>query len=205
MSRKTKQTPILIGIVGKIGTGKSLVAEYLVEKKFNEYSFAKPLKDIALTMGFTHDQVYGTQQQKLEINKYWGISAREFLQKFGTNIGRNTIPSVIPDMNLGKSGSPWVRLFEIHWTKMFEENPFPSLVVSDCRFPNEVASIKARGGYIVKITRPSTDRDSAEHQHESESGIDELYHDMLIINNSTKENLYSHIDMAILHAKGFLK
>lgn len=202
MSRKTNQMPILIGIVGEIGVGKSTVAEYLIEKGFSEYAFAKPVKDIALNMGFTYEQIYGTQIQKLEINKYWGISARTFLQKFGTDIGRNLLHKIIPNMNMGASGSPWVRLFEIHWEKMFEETQYPTLVVSDCRFPDEVASIKARGGYVIKIIRPDEKKDGVEHQHSSETGIDSLYHDMMIVNNGTKDQLFRHVDMGILYAKG---
>jgi hypothetical protein len=202
MSIKMNQVPILIGIVGNIGVGKSLVADYLVKNGFNEYAFAKPVKDIALNMGFSHQQIYGTQSQKLKINKYWGISAREFLQKLGTDIGRNILPTAIPNMDMGTSGSPWVRLFEIHWEKMLDANNHPVLVVSDCRFPDEVASIKARGGYIIKITRPCEKKDGYEYNHESETGIDKLQYDMLIVNNGTKENLFSHVDMGILYAKG---
>jgi hypothetical protein len=136
---KTNKKPILVGIIGEIGVGKSLVASYLINKfNFHEYYFSKPIKDIAINMGFTHNQVYGTQENKLEINKYWGVSGREFLQKFGTDIGRNMLPSALPSMNMGSSGSPWIRLFEIYWEKMIEADDVRALVVSDCRYPDEL-------------------------------------------------------------------
>jgi len=210
MSTQPKQNPILIGLIGGIGSGKTTVAEYLIEKyKFDEYSFAKPVKDIAIAMGFEHSQVYGTQSQKLEKNKYWNISAREFLQKLGTDIGRDSMPKLIPDMNMGESGTPWVRLFEIHWGKLLEKTPYPVLVVSDCRFRDEVESVQARGGYIIKIVRPSDENDDekkgTEYNHTSESGIDTLHHNMCIVNDGTKEKLYESVDIGILYAKGFLK
>ena len=92
-------------------------------------------------------------------------------------------------MNMGLSGSPWVRLFEIHWDELVEKKQFPNLVVSDCRFPDEVSSIKDRGGYIIKITRPASINNGAEHKHVSETLIDNLYHDILIVNDASKETL----------------
>jgi hypothetical protein len=204
MSQQSNPRAILIGIVGEIGSGKTTVAEYLIEKyKFNEYHFASPLKQIALAMGFTQTQVYGNQEQKLEKNEHWGISAREFLQKIGTDFGRNILPDMIPNMNMGDSGSPWIRLFEIQWNKICKENEYPTLIVSDCRFPNEVDSIKERGGYIIKISRPAEPREGAEHKHTSETGISSLYHDVFIVNDDTKEQLFERIEYVMM--KLFLK
>ena len=46
---------MLVGICGEIGSGKSLIADYLTHTLgFDEYAFAKPLKDIAIAMGFEH-------------------------------------------------------------------------------------------------------------------------------------------------------
>jgi len=73
---------MIIGISGFIGSGKTTAANYLVQKGFKEYSMAGPLKKIAEIFHFELHQLYGTQEQKLELNKYWNISGREFLQKF---------------------------------------------------------------------------------------------------------------------------
>lgn len=204
MSQQLNPRGILIGFVGEIGSGKTTVADYLIGKyKFDEYHFASPLKQIAIAMGFTQTQVYGTQEQKLEKNEHWNISAREFLQKIGTDFGRIILPAMIPNMDMGNSGSPWIHLFEIKWAKLCKEKEYPVLIVSDCRFPNEVASIKERGGYIIKITRPAEPRKGAEHNHSSETGISSLYHDVLIVNDGTKEKLFECIEDIMLNTEKF--
>ena len=59
----------LIALTGNINSGKTTVSEYLQNTwGFTEYTFSKPIKEIALIFGFEHHQVYGTQAQKLEIN-----------------------------------------------------------------------------------------------------------------------------------------
>jgi adenylate kinase family enzyme len=148
LSCKKNHSPLLIGITGKVGSGKSTAAGFLVDDCMLEYSFASPLKEIAKIIGFDHDQVYGTQEQKLEVNKFWGISGRQFLQVFGTEICRDYLPKVLPDMQFdGKT--MWIKLFEKYCAK----NNKNDLVVSDVRFSDEAESVKKLGGYIVKIVR----------------------------------------------------
>ena len=89
--------PLIIGIAGKIGVGKTTTSDYLAQKySFYEYSFAEPIKKIGLIFGFESHQLYGTQSQKMEVNEHWGVSARHFLQKFGTDICRDSIPQLFP-------------------------------------------------------------------------------------------------------------
>lgn len=192
---------ILIGICGEIGSGKTLVTDYLVKRhSFNEYAFAKPLKDIALAMGFNKSEVYGNQKQKMAKNKHLDISARVFLQKFGTEIGRDLIPTILPDMNLGNSGSLWVRLFEIYFDKLIENSKSntTNLIISDVRFANEAESIKEKGGYIIRLIRPNLDISGDEHKHISELGVKDIKPNVIIINKGTKEELYKSIDNMVL-------
>jgi hypothetical protein len=146
-------TPVLLGITGKIGSGKSTVTEYL-KSRYNmlEYMFAGPLKKIAIALGFEEHQAYGTQEQKLEVNKFWGISGRKFLQVFGSEVCRDYLPKVLPDMNLNNS-TLWVRLFEKFYEDMLLAKK-KSIVCSDVRFEDESNSIKERGGIVIGIERP---------------------------------------------------
>lgn len=76
----------LVGLVGPAGAGKSSVADRLVGNYgANRYSLAAPLKEIARhAMGFSHEQVWGTQAEKEAVDPRYGFSPRWFLQRLGT-------------------------------------------------------------------------------------------------------------------------
>ena len=191
----------LIGICGEIGSGKTTLATRLkTHKRYKEYSIAGPLKNIALNLGFKFEQVHGSQSQKLEPNKYWNISAREFLQKFGTDLCRDILPNVIPNMNMGKYNSLWVRLMEIEWDKLYphfgSDSGYTGMVVSDVRFPDEAQSIQERGGIIIKIIRP-IDKSGDEYKHSSETSINFIKPDKYIINDGSIDDLYQKIDQIL--------
>lgn len=84
--------PTIIALCGPAGAGKTTVANYLVEKYGAvRYAFATPLKEmVQRALDFTHEQVYGTQEQKEAIDPRYGHSARWFLQRIGTEGCRNT-------------------------------------------------------------------------------------------------------------------
>ena len=150
------QNKMLIGITGKIGAGKSLSSRILERNhKFTEYTMAGPLKKMATSIGFTEEEVNGTQEQKLVKNKYWNVSGREFLQKFGTEVCRDILPRVI-NMNFNNR-TLWCRIFEIYYE---EHKKNMGVVVSDCRFKDELDLIKELGGVTVKIIRNNTDTDN---------------------------------------------
>lgn len=182
---------MIIGLTGKIGSGKSTIAEYLVNRhNYIEYSMASPLKEIGRIFGFTEDQLYGTQEQKLQIHPHWGISARTFLQKVGTEIFRETMPKIIPDMKIERT--IWVDLFKIKYRK----NP-KLYVISDVRFLDEAAVIKELGGIIIRTIRDNnvSSDSKLEHKHISEMEMDQIQEDFIIDNNFfNKESAQKAVD-----------
>ena len=166
---------MIIGLIGEIGVGKTTIAHHLKTKNFEEYSFASPIKKIAEIFGFEHYQIYGTQQQRLEINEKWGISCRTFLQKFGTEIGREVFPHVFPEMNIRRG--VWLDLF------MHQYDTSKNYVVSDVRFENEAQLIRDLHGILIRIRR--TSEKGFESQHTSEQEINlirynfEINHDVV--------------------------
>lgn len=163
----------IIGISGKAQSGKSTLASYLSEKyRCKEYSFAEPIKQIGKIFYFEHNQLYGSGQDKLEKNKHWNVSGREFLQKIGTEVFRDFLPTVIPSMQ-----SVWLNLFRIQ----YEMNPDIDYVISDVRMKDEVEMIRKLGGIIIRTVR--TESQDNFKIHSSETELDDLVPDFLLDNN----------------------
>lgn len=180
---------MIIGITGKIGSGKSTIAEHLRDSYgYTEYSFASPLKQIGEIFGFSITELYGSQEQKLETNKIWGVSAREFLQKVGTELFRETLPKVLPDLKIKRG--VWSDIFR----NVYQKKP-DLYVVSDVRFLDEYQTIKDLGGIVIRITRRHTiNKGGKEHVHRSEMELDYIVPDFTIENNGNIEELKEKMD-----------
>ncbi len=87
-----QQLTTVIALCGPAGSGKSTVADYLVTKYgASRYGFATPLKEmVSRALGFTREQMYGTQEQKEAVDPRYGHSPRWFLQRIGTEGCRQT-------------------------------------------------------------------------------------------------------------------
>ena len=151
---------IIIGLLGPAGAGKSTAAEYLVEKyDATRYSLAKPLKEMAKrVLGFSDEQVYGTQEQKERVDPRFGFSARHFLQRLGTEGIRETFG---PDV--------WVDLL---LRKVSAERP-KIAVVDDVRFVSETIAIQSTSiqpmrGMIWRLENPERET-TADATHASEA------------------------------------
>lgn len=179
---------MLIGLVGLKGTGKSTVASYLVDThNFKEHSFAEPLKQICLQLGAPYKSLYGTQLEKEQINDFIGISGRHLMQCVGTELFRNRFYSSVPNFNMGKHKIIWVRLMELWLQNHSNEN----IVISDCRFPDELDLIKSFGGIVIKIQRKTS---SHIDNHSSEQHVKYIDGDITIDNNGTINSLYNQIN-----------
>lgn len=168
---------MIIGITGKIGSGKTTIARHLKTLGFEEYCFADPLKKIGSIFGFSNSQLYGTQEQKLEIHPFWKISARTFLQKVGTELFRENLPKIIPEM----SNSVWVDIFK----QKYQQSP-RNYVISDVRFLDEANAIKELGGVIVRVQRNNniSSDNGVELIHASEMELSKIQEDFLIDNDA---------------------
>ena len=89
------------------------------------------------------------------------MTAREFLQVFGTDICRHIYTDIWTDRTM----------------RSIREEDSLMAVISDCRFPNESKAIQKAGGKVIKLTR-GISGDS----HSSESSVDEIEHDAIIDN-----------------------
>jgi len=139
----------IIGIVGFIGSGKGTVGEYLVSHHgFKSESFAKNLKDsVSAIFGWPRALLEGdTEESRIwreRPDAYWStklnkpVTPRWVLQYMGTEVMRNNF---IDDI--------WILSLE----KRIADATQP-IVITDVRFPNEVAMIKRLGGTLLWVRR----------------------------------------------------
>jgi hypothetical protein len=125
---------MIIGVCGFIGSGKDTIADYLVNlHHFRRESFANTLKDAVA-------QVFGWDRTMLEGRTKMAIAhltPRYILQQWGTEVCRK-----------GFHDDIWIASLE---NKL--RNSRDDVVISDCRFPNEIQAIKAAGGRVVRVVR----------------------------------------------------
>ncbi len=132
----------IIGLLGAAGSGKSAVSNYLVDKYgARKYAFADPLKAIAQRVfDFTHEQLWGTQEQKETVDPRYGFSPRWLLQRLGTQGIREVFG---PDV--------W---WSLCLERILEDRPALA-VVEDFRFVNEVEGFLAINDAVKDSGEPA--------------------------------------------------
>lgn len=134
---------------GLISSGKDTAADFLVENyNFKRESFAGTLKDIvAIVFGWDRELLEGRTAQSRAWREtedtWWSsrlkikITPRWVLQYWGTDILRNNFHNDI-----------WIASLE---KKLLRNSD--NIVITDCRFPNEIALLQNLGAKICRITR----------------------------------------------------
>ena len=141
---------MIIGVCGFIGSGKDTVADYLTNfHGFRRESFANSLKDaVAQVFGWDRTMLEGrtktAREWREQVDPWWAerlnmpnLTPRWVLQYWGTEVCRKAFHDDI-----------WIASLE---NKL--RNSTDNIVISDCRFPNEIKSIKDAGGIIVWVRR----------------------------------------------------
>jgi hypothetical protein len=181
--------PALLGIIGKKGAGKSFVSKFLCSNyDCQVVSMSTPIKQIACCFGFPPQSVYGTQADKEKIIPHTGISGRDFMQKFGTDFGREIFPKLFPKFHLGDSGNIWLQLLNNNLTTQMQLYPTKLYVLDDIRFQDEADYIRKKNGILLKIVRNNTLTNQLD-DHKSETTIDHIESDYIIDNSNTKDEL----------------
>lgn len=139
------------------------------------YDFASALKEICISLfGLSYNQCFGTNDEKNTLTKIlWEnmpgvtdksglMTAREFMEYFGTSIMRKIYQNVWIDNCLNRVRS----------------DNSPLAIITDCRFPDEVDAIHSAGGKVIRLTR-----DLFNSQAESETALDEYSNFDAIIDN----------------------
>ena len=208
---------MIVGVAGFIGSGKDTIADYLITfKGFRRMSYAEPLKDaVASIFGWDRELLEGTTKYSREwrdtVDTWWAerldikhLTPRWVLQQWGTEVGRRAFHDDI-----------WIASVENKLRSIKDD-----IVISDCRFPNELKSVKRAGGITIRVMRgpnphwydsavalnkgyyttgyPEARKvleDSGVHASEYSSvGLD---YDYIIENNGTIDELHRKVDSII--------
>jgi len=173
---------MIIGISGKIGSGKDTCANMILDAfpqgKFAVHAFALKLKKIVA-------ELTGTT---LEMN-----ISRE---------GKAFVPPLFAPYSLGRIqqlvGSGFRQtLGEDVWVNALFSNPDivnRNIVITDVRYPNEKVAIEKRGGVVIRLEGDPAEireinADKRDLNHESETALDNVLFDYLIVNNGTLNDL----------------
>jgi len=205
---------MIIGVCGFIGSGKDTIADYLVNiHEFRRESFANTLKDaVASVFGWDRTMLEGRTKQAREwreqVDPWWAarlgvpeLTPRLMLQFWGTEVCRR-----------GFHDDIWIASLENKLRSSKDD-----VVISDCRFSNEILAIKAQGGIVVRVVRgPEPDwyehalnANKGDHNmgwalgkkrledlkiHASETAWVGTEFDAVVDNNGTMDHLYQQIN-----------
>jgi hypothetical protein len=205
-------TKMIIGVCGFIGSGKDTIADYLVNVHgFRRESFANTLKDaVAAVFGWDRVMLEGRTKEAREwreqVDPWWSerlgmsnLTPRWVLQYWGTEVCRR-----------GFHDDIWIASVE-NKLRRSKDN----IVISDCRFPNEILSIKQAGGSIIRVDRgiqphwydvavqANKGVESAsnwlkeEKIHASETAWVGTKFDYVLDNNSTLDSLFKQVETVV--------
>lgn len=150
------ENPVLIGLVGFQGCGKTSVGNILkYNYGFEIFSFASALKDCCSTIfcwkrdlleGDTIESRLWREQPDIWWSEKLGVknfTPRYALQHIGTSVMREQFNDNI-----------W--LLSIQRKIIEAKNNHKSIVITDCRFRNEIEFIMRLGGVLINVHRPDS-------------------------------------------------
>lgn len=166
--------PIIIAVAGKLGVGKDYVIQNMICDRLNpqlsytRMAFADQIKiNVATHKGIPLEQMLSGQKSP---------EIRKLLQIEGTENGRN----IYGDDIWTKTLRSWIDLRAIR-------DGIDVVLITDCRFPNEVKFIEDMGGIIIRVE--ASDRNEIALRQESGGDLT-LYNS--IKNHPSETSLDNH-------------
>jgi len=198
----TTTPPLIIALMGKAGAGKDTAAEHLaIAHQFEPYALATPIKTMVQALltevgqPDAHRHLHHRVLKELPIAELCNTSPRQMAQTLGTEWGRQCLH---PDF--------WLRCADM--ALGLPDHPVHGrIVISDLRFANEAAWVRAYGGVVIRITRSHYSGLHPVRAHVSESEQDDIIADHHVRNDATRLDLYDELDMVmaqVLAARGML-
>lgn len=174
---------MIIGLAGAARSGKDTVAGIMREHHgFSHVAFADPLRNFleAQDPFVKHNKVPVYTRLSNVLRKYgwqgyksspYSDDVRALIQRTGTEAGRDKV-----DKNI------WINATIMNMPK-------GDVVVSDCRFPDEVHILRAGQAKIIRIIRPEAGLPGEHGTHSSEQVLPDELFDFTIVNDGTIDDL----------------
>jgi hypothetical protein len=175
---------MIIGLTGYARSGKDTVADFLVtDYDFLKVSFADPIREalirldpiIAFGEGLRVNLSQALRTMEWNDLKNYSTDIRSLMQRFGTEVGREMFGENF-----------WVDL-AIKSAENAED-----VVFADVRYPNEAEAVKAKGGVMVRVTKPDV---GPVNGHISDKALDDYAVDFTISNNGTLAELSAKVNV----------
>lgn len=153
-----KKIPNAAGIVGFKGSGKDTLARQFIDVGYEKYAFADTLKDVL-------SSIFGWERSLLEgdtiESRTWREEPDEWWEeklKWNENKTISSLyPRFTPRVAMQMIGTDFFRkYFNDNIWILSLENKIKNknkIIVSDCRFPNEIKMIKDNDGIIIRVVR----------------------------------------------------
>lgn len=149
---------LVVGVLGFKGSGKDTVGDFLVNRyNFERDSFANPLKDaVAATFGWRRDMLEGDTRESRtwrETPDEWWESKLNWKEHAGSRISERFTPRIALQwfgtevFRTSFHDSVWI--YSLENRLRHQER----VVITDCRFPNEVKVVRDMGGIVCRVKR----------------------------------------------------
>jgi hypothetical protein len=208
---------MIIGINGKIGSGKDTIGEIIQglcltnkNQTFEIKKFAGKLKQIgSILTGITVEKFEDQEFKKALLGEEWGtvrhnplnniepfekfqfnelMSVREFLQKLGTEAMRDGLHT---NVWVNALFADYKTTIPVHSDHDGDVSIYPNWIITDMRFPNEMDAVELREGITIKVVRYKVgDKVYWTDPEGVSSGpyeVTEVYQDFCFINNDFSE------------------
>jgi hypothetical protein len=160
---------MIIGISGRMGTGKDTLGDMILKLKpeFEKKGFSDKLKTIGHLLSGIPVKKFNSQNfKKGMMPKEWDwdgdpddpMTVREFLQNIGTDAIREAVHE-----------DAWVISLMSQYKIEEPNEALPNWVIADVRFPNEAEAIRKEGGILIRINRKIVRPDT----HDSELAMND--------------------------------
>lgn len=138
----------IVAINGTIGSGKDTIAKAFINNGFKQMSFAESLKDaVSSIFGWEREMLEGSTEESRKIretkDEYWSnelgyeVTQRFILQHLGTDVLREHFCNDLWILSLKK--------------KILSTSG--NIIITDCRFPNEIIMLRTMNSILVEVQR----------------------------------------------------